>query len=456
VIEPPPQGNAFDWIWKKWMSGLWDYLKTRESYQVSVKDFGAIGDGVTDDTAAIQAALDHAESYNVDYADSAATVLLNTGRYRVSNLLLPNGVSLVGLSTYGAIIEQIPGSVGPILAMERWNNNVYFSQKPSRVSNLTFDGNASNGAVGDGVQPAIKGIMYFGIFEHIKFDDIDGEGIRLETLSKDSTAVGGNCVNTIIQNNFFSGTSGTAAITLSDSTGNDMADIYIRNNIIAASDSKGIYADRSAGCFITGNWIYDTDSYPIEVYGAGDILIGNNRIDTYCTAPTTLQASIRLTSAGFGGVNISGNTIRHNNMTGGTYTRRAAININSGVGSRAVEDICISGNVINGGLATDGSTLVADLYAIYADNNTRISGDIGCIYDITNTFHTTVYAVGYAELPRVTATNIADVSHFVNTDVRRAGQHIIDDTNNRIMFCKTSTASDPWYVADGSASVTPS
>lgn len=58
---------------------------------VSVKDFGAVGDGVTDDTAAIQAAIDAAR------ADNGGSVLLPAGSYVCSSTItLKQGVNLVG------------------------------------------------------------------------------------------------------------------------------------------------------------------------------------------------------------------------------------------------------------------------------------------------------------------------------------------------------------------------
>jgi hypothetical protein len=54
------------------------------------------------------------------------------------------------------------------------------------------------------------------------------------------------------------------------------------------------------------------------------------------------------------------------------------------------------------------------------------------------------------------ATDIAAVGNAVNTAQKAAGKMIWDSTNNRVMVASGSTAASAWYVADGSASVTPS
>jgi hypothetical protein len=71
---------------------------------VSVKDFGAKGDAVTDDTAAIQAAITYAAS-TINSA-SGMEVLLPTGTYLISSrITLPNRVGLRGANGRGTVIK---------------------------------------------------------------------------------------------------------------------------------------------------------------------------------------------------------------------------------------------------------------------------------------------------------------------------------------------------------------
>jgi hypothetical protein len=54
-----------------------------------------------------------------------------------------------------------------------------------------------------------------------------------------------------------------------------------------------------------------------------------------------------------------------------------------------------------------------------------------------------------------TAAAIAAVGNRVNTLGKFAGRQVYDSTNNRLMVASGPLVADPWYVADGSASVTP-
>ena len=68
-------------------------LSNRSTDFVSVKDYGAVGDGVTDDTAAIQAAINAAAIYG------ANTVFVPAGQYKigVAGIQVPTGIRLFGV-----------------------------------------------------------------------------------------------------------------------------------------------------------------------------------------------------------------------------------------------------------------------------------------------------------------------------------------------------------------------
>ena len=116
-------------------------VENRLADSVSVKDFGALGDGVTDDTAAIQAAIDA-------QATSGGTVFFPVGIYRVSQIWLKSYVGLTGprrengwarLLSFdkGAIIKALDGSgLSPVKLQSpaiNWS-----------IENLIIDANKAN------------------------------------------------------------------------------------------------------------------------------------------------------------------------------------------------------------------------------------------------------------------------------------------------------------------------
>src|SRR5207245_6472542 len=75
---------------------------------ISIKDFGAKGDGTTDDTAAIQAAIDAVPN-------GSATIVIPTGKFRITSaLVVPVTASNLTIEGHqdGVIYADIPAKGG--------------------------------------------------------------------------------------------------------------------------------------------------------------------------------------------------------------------------------------------------------------------------------------------------------------------------------------------------------
>jgi hypothetical protein len=104
---------------------------------VSVKDFGAIGDGVADDTIAINNGINSTTAVG-------KKLFFPSGTYITSGI---NGVpkmTLIGENSKSVIIKQKAGSTNGIISCGS-NTDV----DDVVLSSLTFDGNFSNGTSGD-------------------------------------------------------------------------------------------------------------------------------------------------------------------------------------------------------------------------------------------------------------------------------------------------------------------
>jgi hypothetical protein len=98
-------GSSLDATNVSYEQGSTGYVSTTVAAKlkqvVSVKDFGAKGDGVTDDTAAIQTAINALNPYvygsSMNYAQGGGTLYFPSGNYFVtSTIRLPNNVILSG------------------------------------------------------------------------------------------------------------------------------------------------------------------------------------------------------------------------------------------------------------------------------------------------------------------------------------------------------------------------
>jgi len=127
--------------------------KLRE--RVSVKDFGATGNGTTDDTAAIQAAITYASSQSLIVnplsPDSLVTVIFPSGKYVVSSTIsLSNNTSYCNLEGQGAAELYFTGT-GTCLSI---GNNTSYGILGMSIKNLKLQKAGAKAGTGLVVQLA--------------------------------------------------------------------------------------------------------------------------------------------------------------------------------------------------------------------------------------------------------------------------------------------------------------
>jgi len=136
VVYDPPYSNAVS-----------TNVEEKLAQYVSVKDFGALGDGVTDDTAALQAAIDAV------HATGGGTIFFPTGTYMITMVNAYAGIIFQGNGA--AVIKRPPNQPNftrtfTFDATTVWSES--YDSPPVQFLDLIIDGNRDNQGAYDAYQ----------------------------------------------------------------------------------------------------------------------------------------------------------------------------------------------------------------------------------------------------------------------------------------------------------------
>ena len=188
-------------------------VKSKLQETVSVKDFGASGDGVADDTAAIQAALDAAANLGVD--DKGALVHFPSGKYKITSTInYPMGkfVSITGDGKPSMIVWDGAAS-GTMFLMDNFTGD----EKKIFIENIQLKADAADTVIGFEINRTSGQAVVNVSFRHILFNTM---GVALQASNECDQIVfennyilsyqthgikllNGTCNNWFIQNNHF-------------------------------------------------------------------------------------------------------------------------------------------------------------------------------------------------------------------------------------------------------------
>ena len=101
------------------------------------------------------------------------------------------------------------------------------------------------------------------------------------------------------------------------------------------------------------------------------------------------------------------------------------------------------------------TTLTANRTVTVPDGDVTITAGTTAVLATAQTFTAQQTLSSGLVIQTATAAAIADITNAINTANKVAGKVVYDTTNNRIMIASGAVNNSLWYVADGSAFVTP-
>lgn len=446
-------------------------LEARRAFTYAT-DHGAVGDGVTDDTAAIQAAL-----------DTGKNVILPAGTFIVSTLTLAiGGQKLAGWSRHATKLRTTTGDLlvtdpaGQVKSLEVMNLTLESGTGGGHLLNVAYGMNQSIFQWVDFLQrnpdkSAIfcdRGLATGGGLFDVKFTDFRVSMPTTSTVPGIHITGGSNPVSACLWHRGRIEGGGTYLVHLE---GGRAASSSCYDNAFDSINFE--FADHGAirlvSCINTtitktgffDNGTIDTDLITVGRVGSAPVSRGVNINGLHRSGGTLTGGAVdvRLTQPHGGGNVISavsapqaaGMTLDVGNndvfLSGiDTTVTVASTQPNSGVAR-----VTLAGTSILSGASEPEGVAVAPTGSIYMRTAGAATGLL--YYKGSNTGATgwlpVAAAVGQP------GTNLGNASHSINTSSKTRGRTVFDNSTNRPVWATGSAASSPWVYADGSTAYTP-
>ena len=419
-------------------------VQTKLEQYVSVKDFGAVGDGVTDDSTAIQAALT---------AGAGRAVYFPGGTYLISATLTVPADTMVTGDGYGSVVYQ-----------DTRERNVFSLNNNCTVQHLRLrgDGVTSGGAsfqLNNGISAVSKrNIKVLNCFLHA----FESNGIYIDDC--ENLEIIGN----YIWDNAYSVGSGSD-IVLYGVTGGT-ARIIISKNFCFSNNSQGIYVDAigvDTDILVEGNvcvtlnpttWAEVSSGSLLRRHG---IILGYNGASGRFVAVNNLCRNTRQTgiyyqggTASVDGVQILGNQCTKNGVNAIEPSLSSGIYIATQgngdiIANNLVEDFSNASLYGSAGIKiapADASQLAANPYTLVTNNIVRSSASHGILL---TSRATNVEVRGNG----VTNSTYEDIAWIPTAALTTVGNHSIKDnrvertnTSKAAIFCDFQASTLPMYV----------
>ena len=248
---------------------------------VNVRDFGATGDGTTDDTAAIQNAIAAAKA-------NGQGVLFPAGTYLHASVITANGVALIGIGGASTLLANNPASSAVILSgVSPSIQNIVVNSGPAGNSSFGYSPNTATLAVSGAQNFVVQGITIVQgqsrpgvILQQSAVGQVAGVTFNSSGSGIDVGIAMDGCANTTILGNLV--LNEVFGIILGTGSGFTSNSIAVIGNTVTVHDGAGISADLVFILDIEQNQIQGLtiNNTPLQIVRSSNYQISKNTIST--------------------------------------------------------------------------------------------------------------------------------------------------------------------------------